>query len=56
MKEQTRVESVEDFKLRIAAIIGAQPDEIPSPPRPHALLVRNKKRASKPRAKRRTSR
>jgi hypothetical protein len=55
MKQQPRVETVEDFKLRIAAIIRAQPDEIPSPPRSHALLVRNKKRASNRKAKRRTT-
>jgi hypothetical protein len=44
MKAQRRVETVEDFKLRIAAIIRAEPDEIPPPRRLHALLVRNKKR------------
>jgi hypothetical protein len=31
MSQQRRVETVEDFKLRIAAIIRAQPDEIPLP-------------------------
>jgi hypothetical protein len=40
------VETVEDFKLRIAAIIRAKPDEVPAPPPPHALWVRHKKRAS----------
>jgi hypothetical protein len=43
MKEQSRVETLEDFKLRIAAIIRAQPNEIPSPRRPHARLAGNKK-------------
>jgi hypothetical protein len=42
--ESRPVESTEDFKLRIAAIIGdAKPAQIPARPRPHPLLVRRKK-------------
>ena len=29
MKQQTRVESVQEFKLRIAAIIRTEPEQIP---------------------------
>jgi hypothetical protein len=36
MKEQRLVETVEDFKLRIAASTHARPDEIPSPRRPRS--------------------
>ncbi len=46
MKEQCRVETVEEFKLRIAAIIRAKPEEIPSPRRPDRILVRRNKRAT----------
>jgi len=56
MKQQPRVETVEGFKLRIAAIIGAKPDQISGAPRPHPLLVRRKNRGSHPKAKRRTTR
>jgi hypothetical protein len=45
MKEGRRVETVEEFKLRIAAIIRAKPEHIPGAPRPNPLLVRHKKRA-----------
>src|SRR5947207_7996136 len=34
MKQQRPVETVEEFKLRIAAIIRAKPEQIPGPPRP----------------------
>jgi hypothetical protein len=51
-----KVETVEEFKLRIAAIIGAKPEHIPAPPRPHPLLVRRKKHANHQKAKRRTTR
>ncbi len=48
--QQRQVETVEEFKLRIAAIIRAKPEQIPAPPlRPHA-----EKRPIK--AKRRTRR
>jgi hypothetical protein len=46
MNEQRRVETVEEFKLRIAAIIGGQPEQITGAPRPHPLLVRRKKGAT----------
>jgi len=52
MKEQRPVETVEDFKLRIAAIISGNPEEVPAPRRTNPLLVRPKKR---PKAKRRTT-
>jgi len=39
-----RVEILEEFKLHIAAIIRAKPEQIPAPPRPHPLLIRRKKR------------
>jgi hypothetical protein len=53
MKEQGRVETVEEFKLRIAAIIGAKPEHIAGTPRPNPLLVRHKKRAKSRKAQRR---
>jgi hypothetical protein len=56
MKEQRLVETVEEFKLRIAAIIGGKSEHISGAPRPHPLLVRRKKRPTNPKAKRRTSR
>jgi hypothetical protein len=34
MKEERRVETVEEFKLRIAAMVRAKPQEIPAPARP----------------------
>jgi len=38
------VESIEDFKLRIAAIVhGKREQQITSPRRPHPLLVRKRK-------------
>jgi len=49
VKEQRPVETVEDFKLRIAAIIRAKPEDIPAPPRP-------RKRATNRTAKRRKTR
>jgi hypothetical protein len=42
------VETTEDFKVRIAAIIGDKRERIPGAPRPNPLLVRGKKRASTP--------
>jgi len=45
------VESTEEFKLRIAAIVGDKPEHILAPRRPNPLLVRPKKRQK---AKRRT--
>ena len=56
MKEQRRVETVEEFKLRIAAIIRAEPEHIPAQRQPHVLLVRRKKRTSYRKAKPRTRR
>jgi hypothetical protein len=56
MNEQRRVETVEEFKLRIAAIISVKPEQITGAPRPNPLLVRSKKRASDRKAKRRTKR
>ena len=45
MDRQPRVETVEEFKLRIAAMIRGKPEHIPGAPRPNPLLVRHKKRA-----------
>jgi hypothetical protein len=56
MKQQRRVETVEDFKLRIAAIIGAKPEQLPTGPQPDAVLLRGKKRAVYRKAKRRATR
>jgi hypothetical protein len=36
------VESTEDFKARIAAIIGGKPEQITGARRPHPLLVRKR--------------
>jgi hypothetical protein len=44
MKQERPVETVEDFKLRIAAIVREKPEHIPGAPRPNALLVRGRKR------------
>jgi len=44
MNEQRRAETVEEFKLRIAAIMRAKPEHIPGAPRPHPLLIRRTKR------------
>jgi hypothetical protein len=46
MNERRRVETVEEFKLRIAAIIHGKAEEVPSPRRTNLLLVRPKKRAN----------
>jgi len=35
MNQQRPVETVEEFKLRIAAILRAKPEQISAPPRPH---------------------
>ncbi|HJY54122.1 MAG TPA: hypothetical protein VKD89_08870 [Candidatus Udaeobacter sp.] len=56
MNEQRRVETVEEFKLRIAAIIGGKPEQITGAPRPDPLLVRRKKGATHRKAKRRKTR
>jgi hypothetical protein len=45
------VESTEDFKLRIAAIVGGKPEHIEGARPPHPMLTR-KKRATYPKAKR----
>ena len=37
MTQQRRLETVEDFKLRIAAIIRAKPQQIPTSPRPRTV-------------------
>jgi hypothetical protein len=37
------LETTEDFKLRIAAIIGDKPEQITGARRPNPLLVRNKR-------------
>ena len=44
MNEQRPVETVEDFKLRIAAIISGNPEEVPAPRRTNPLVVGPKKR------------
>ena len=56
MNEQPRVETVEEFKLRIAAIISGKPEQITGARRPDPLLVRRSKRATYRKAKRRTTR
>ena len=53
MDQQPRVETVEEFKLRIAAIIRGKPEHISGAPRPNPLLVRPKKRAKSRKAQRR---
>jgi len=42
----------EEFKLRIAAIIGSKPEHIADAPKPHAVLVRCKKRPTHRKARR----
>jgi hypothetical protein len=37
------VETTEDFKARIATIIGDKPEKITGARRPHSLLVRKKR-------------
>jgi hypothetical protein len=56
MNEQRRVETVEEFKSHIAAIIGGKPDQVTGAPRPQPLLVRRKQGATNLRAKRRKTR
>jgi hypothetical protein len=53
MDQQRRVETVEEFKLRIAAIIRGNPEDIPGAPRPNPLLVRPRKRAKSRKPQRR---
>ena len=43
MKQQRPVESTEDFKARIAAIIGDKPEHVTGARRPNPLLVRKKR-------------
>jgi len=43
MKQQRKVETVEEFKLRIAAIIGDKTEHIAGARRPHPMLVRKKR-------------
>ena len=40
MDQQPRVETAEEFKLRIAAMICGKPEHIPGAPRPNPLLVK----------------
>ena len=56
MTEQRRVETVEEFKLRIAAIKGGKPEQITGASRPHPLLVRRNKRVTPRKTKRRARR
>lgn len=56
MNEQSRVETVQEFKLRIAAIVGGKPEQITGAPRPHPLLVRRNKRVTTRKVKRRAKR
>jgi hypothetical protein len=56
MKQQPRVKTVEEFKLRIAAIIGGKPEQMTGASRPHPLLVRRKKGATYRKPKRRKTR
>jgi len=53
MNQERPVETLEEFKLRIASIIGAKPEHIAGAPRPNPLLVRPKKRATSRKARRR---
>ena len=53
MDQQRRVETVEEFKLRIAAMIRGKPEHIRGAPRPNPLLVRHKKRAKSRKTQRR---
>jgi len=43
MKQQRPVETTEDFKARIAAIIGDKPERITGARRPHPMLVRKER-------------
>ena len=56
MKQQRKVETVEEFKLRIAAIMGDKLEHIAGARQPNTLLVRPKKRADHQKTKRRTTR
>ncbi len=56
MNEQSRVETVEEFKLRIAAIIGGKREQITGAPRSHPLLVRRNKRVTTRKVERRAKR
>jgi len=51
MRQQRPVETVEEFKLRVAVIIWAKPEQIHA-----AKRLRRLKRATNPKAKRRTTR
>jgi hypothetical protein len=52
MNEQRRVETVDEFKLRIAAIISGKPEQIRGAPRPDPRLVRRNKHANHRKTKR----
>jgi hypothetical protein len=56
MSEQRQIETVEEFKLRIAGIISGKPEQITGAPRPDPRLVRNKKQAIYRKAKHRKRR
>lgn len=56
MNEQSRVETVEEFKLRIATIIRGSPEQITGAARPPPLLVRRNKRVTTGKVKRRARR
>jgi hypothetical protein len=56
MNEQRQVETIEEFKLRIAGIVGGKPEHIGDAPRPNPLLVRPDKRSTNRKAKRRKTR
>jgi hypothetical protein len=56
MTERRPVETVEDFKLRIAAIIRAKPEQIPAARPRKPLSDRRQKRATYRKIKRETAR
>jgi hypothetical protein len=56
MNEQPRVETVEEFKLHVAAIIRGKPEQTTGAPRSHPLLVRRNKRATHHKTQRRPTR
>ena len=51
MNEKPRVETVEEFKLRIAAIISGKPEQITGAPRPHTLLSATQQTRDPPESK-----
>jgi hypothetical protein len=56
MNEQRTVETVEEFKLRIAAIIHAKPKQIAAPRPRNPLSSRRQKRVTYRKVKRQTTR